>query len=147
MNVVLSRNFASAFGLTLICSLLGSYLAGFPYLEVIGALVISLILGMLAQTYEPAISYSQAGIGLISNKFLRLGIILLGFKLNLISLAQAGVKTITLAVFIVTGTILVTYNIARRFGVEDHLAILTASGTGICGAAAVMGISSQFTSK
>ena len=47
MNVVLSRNFASAFGLTLICSLLGSYLAGFPYLEVIGALVISLILGML----------------------------------------------------------------------------------------------------
>ena len=30
---------------------------------------------------------------------------------------------------------------------EDHLAILTASGTGICGAAAVMGISSQFTSK
>ena len=109
--------------------------------------MISLILGMLAQTYEPAISYSQAGIGLISNKFLRLGIILLGFKLNLISLAQAGVKTITLAVFIVTGTILVTYNIARRFGVEDHLAILTASGTGICGAAAVMGISSQFTSK
>ena len=51
MNVVLSRNFASAFGLTLICSLLGSYLAGFPYLEVIGALVISLILGMLAQRY------------------------------------------------------------------------------------------------
>ena len=118
MNVVLSRNFASAFGLTLICSLLGSYLAGFPYLEVIGALVISLILGMLAQNYEPAISYSQAGIGLISNKFLRLGIILLGFKLNLISLAQAGVKTITLAVFIVTGTILVAYNIARRFGVK-----------------------------
>ena len=92
MNVVLSRNFASAFGLTLICSLLGSYLAGFPYLEVIGALVISLILGMLAQTYEPAISYSQAGIGLISNKFLRLGIILLGFKLNLISLARPGLK-------------------------------------------------------
>ena len=41
------------------------------------------------------------------------------------------------------GTIFLAYNLARRFGVDRHLAILTASGTGICGAAAVMGIASQ----
>ena len=52
--------------------------------------------------------------------------------LNLIALAQAGIKTILLAVVIVSGTILLVYSLARRFGVDRHLAILVASGTGIC---------------
>lgn len=144
IKTLFSRQFVVAFLLTLLCSLAGSFLGGLPYLSVIGALVIALILGMLMQFAQPAVAYSQPGIGLISNKFLRLGIILLGFKLNLIALAQAGIKTILLAVVIVSGTILLVYSLARRFGVDRHLAILVASGTGICGAAAVMGISSQF---
>lgn len=142
-QIIFSKRFGSAFLMTLLCSLLGSWLAGFPYLKVIGALVLALILGMVCQVFQPAVTYSRPGIGLISNKFLRLGIILLGFKLNLIALAQAGVKSIVLAAVIVTGTIVMVYQLARKFGVDRHLAILTASGTGICGAAAVMGISSQ----
>ena len=129
INTLFSRQFVVAFLLTLLCSLAGSFLGGLPYLSVIGALVIALILGMLMQFAQPAVAYSQPGIGLISNKFLRLGIILLGFKLNLIALAQAGIKTILLAVVIVSGTILLVYSLARRFGVERDLAILVASGT------------------
>lgn len=142
-NVMRTRSFYLAALLTLICSTIGTVLAGLPYFAIIGALVISLILGMVLQVYQPAIESSKAGIGFISNKFLRLGIIMLGFKLNLIQLAQAGVKTITLAVVVVTGTIILTYNIARKLGVSEQLSILAASGTGICGAAAVMGISPQ----
>ncbi|KRM61370.1 hypothetical protein FC26_GL001440 [Paucilactobacillus vaccinostercus DSM 20634] len=142
-GVMRTRSFYLAAVLTLICSAIGTMLAGLPYFAIIGALVISLILGMLLQVYQPAIESSKAGIGFISNKFLRLGIILLGFKLNLIQLAQAGVKTITLAIVVVTGTIILTYNIARKLGVSEQLSILAASGTGICGAAAVMGISPQ----
>ncbi|MCQ4965399.1 YeiH family protein, partial [Bifidobacterium pseudocatenulatum] len=84
INTLFSRQFVVAFLLTLLCSLAGSFLGGLPYLSVIGALVIALILGMLMQFAQPAVAYSQPGIGLISNKFLRLGIILLGSKLNLI---------------------------------------------------------------
>lgn len=137
------RSFYYALLMTLLCSLIGSFLGGLPYLAIIGALVISLILGMMFQLYRPAIEKAEVGIGFISNKFLRLGIILLGFKLNLIDLANAGIKTILLAIVIVSGVIFLTYNIARKFGVSKRLAILTASGTGICGAAAVMGISPQ----
>ncbi len=36
---------------------------------------------------------------------------------------------------------MVCYNIARKLGVDPQLAILVAGGTGICGAAAVMGLS------
>ncbi|WP_195701663.1 YeiH family protein [Companilactobacillus futsaii] len=137
------RSFLYAFGITLLCSIIGTFLGGLPYLTIIGALVISLILGMMFQISQPLIEESKMGIGFISNKFLRLGIILLGFKLNLIDLAHAGVKTILFAMFIVSGVIFLTYNIARKFGVNKRLAILTASGTGICGAAAIMGISPQ----
>ncbi|WP_261805968.1 YeiH family protein [Lapidilactobacillus luobeiensis] len=143
LKVLRSKSFVYAFLITLFCSVVGSVLGSLPYLSVIGALVLALILGMIFQVFPTAVQASRTGNQFISNKFLRLGIILLGFKLNLIELAQAGVKTILLAMAIVAGTISLTYWLARKFGVSQQLAILAASGTGICGAAAVMGISSQ----
>ena len=138
-KLVKEKSFWTAIGVTLLCALAGSLLAQLPYFSLIGALVISLVLGMLVQFSPRVVEKSKKGTGFISNKFLRLGIILLGFKLNLIDLAHAGVKTILLAVLIVGLTILVVY----KFNVESNLAMLVASGTGICGAAAVMGISPQ----
>ena len=140
-----TRSFWIAAVFTLVCAIAGSFLATLPYLAVVGSLVISLLLGMLFQFWRSGVNSAKSGIGFISNKFLRLGIILLGFKLNLVDLAAAGVKTITLAIFVVTGTIILTYWIGRKMGVDPALSILTASGTGICGAAAVMGISPQIT--
>ncbi|MEN2667202.1 putative sulfate exporter family transporter [Listeria aquatica] len=88
---------------TLICSLAGKYLALVPGFSLVGALVIALLCGMLFQTASPVIYASIEGIGFISNKFLRLGIILLGFRLNLYTLAESGIKTILLALIVVTG--------------------------------------------
>lgn len=141
--VLKTKSFWLATAMTLICAVIGSLLAQLPYFSLFGALIIALILGMIFQTAGTLKSQAGIGIGFISNKFLRLGIILLGFKLNLIQLAQSGIKTILLAVVVVSGTICLTYFIERKFGVEPELAILAASGTGICGAAAVMGISPQ----
>lgn len=138
-----SRPFWGAAGITLVCAVAGSTLAQLPYLNLVGALVIALLLGMACQVRPQIITPNLAGVGFISNKFLRLGIILLGFKLNLIQLANAGVKTITLAAVVVTGSVFLTYNLSRKLGVEKDLAILTATGTSICGAAAVMGVSPQ----
>lgn len=143
MEIFKRRQFYIAVLITLACASLGSYLANFPGLSMVGSLVIALILGMLLQAVPAAKSAVKNDVGFISNKLLRLGIILLGFKLNLITLAHAGVKTILLAVIVVTGMITLTYWVARKLGVSSSLAILTASGTGICGAAAVMGISPQ----
>ncbi|MDD6462250.1 MAG: putative sulfate exporter family transporter [Bifidobacteriaceae bacterium] len=136
--------------LTAGASVAGTLLGGRPVFKLFGALIIALVIGFALQiplgawyghggaAHRTAVRTSA---GFISNKFLRLGIILLGFKLNLQQLFAAGVKTIALAACIVAVTITITYRVARRLGVEPHLAILTAGGTGICGAAAVMGIS------
>lgn len=43
----------------------------------------------------------------------------------------------------VTGTIVLTYYLSRKFGASAELAILSACGCGVCGAAAVMGVSPQ----
>nr|WP_057741878.1 putative sulfate exporter family transporter [Liquorilactobacillus capillatus] len=143
MNKLKRPAFWISFFVTLICAVAGSFLAQFPYLSLVGALVLSMILGIGLQLNTSLLYKANAESGFISNKFLRLGIILLGFKLNLIQLAQAGIKSILLAICIVTGMIFFTYWVSRKMGVERDLAILTATGSGICGAAAVMGISPQ----
>lgn len=144
MAIIKTKSFWIAAIMTLICAVAGVLLAKLPYVNLIGALVIALLLGIAMQLTPAKLQAdAKAGMGFISNKFLRLGIILLGFRLNLESLAQAGVKTILVAMIGVTGTIVLTYWLSRKFGAEDELAILSACGCGICGAAAVMGVSPQ----
>ena len=135
--------------LTLLASLFASWLKQFPGFSLFGALIIALLIGMIIQfpirsAYVGSNDGRKAGVkdaaGLISNKLLRLGIILLGFKLNLAMLFTQGIKCLPIAAVVVTLTIIVCYAIARKLGVDPMLAILTAGGTGICGAAAVMGL-------
>lgn len=149
MDVTLfkKKGFYCAIVATLLCSLAGSYLAKLPYLSVIGALVLALIFGMILQVFSAVKQAVEPGVAFISNKFLRLGIILLGFKLNLIALAAAGVRTLALAALIVAGMIVVCYAFCRLARVEKTLSLLASCGCGICGAAAVMGVSPQLKAK
>lgn len=84
MSIMKTRSFWIAAIMTLICSVAGVLLAKLPYVNLIGALVIALLLGIAMQLTPASLrNEAQGGIGFISNKFLRLGIILLGFRLNL----------------------------------------------------------------
>lgn len=140
--------------MTLVASCIASWLKQFPVLNLFGALIIALVIGMVigmilrissgagrAACGGLPIGGIKAAAGLISNKLLRLGIILLGFKLNLQMLFTQGLKCLPIAFVVVSVTVVVCYAIARALRVDPMLAILTAGGTGICGAAAVMGLS------
>ena len=148
LTIVKTKSFWLAAVMTLICSITGIFLAKLPYFNIIGALVLALLLGIGMQLTPSQIqAEAKSGMGLISNKFLRFGIILLGFRLNLEQLAAAGVKTILVAAVAVSSTLLLTYWLSRKFGAEDELAVLTACGSSICGAAAVMGVAPQLESE
>lgn len=136
--------------LTLLASLAGAALKQLPVLSLFGALIIALLIGMLVQipmktcVIRGSVQRTRGiagAAGLVANKLLRLGIILLGFKLNLQVLFTQGLKSIPLAIAVVALTIVGTYALARALGVSPRLAMLTAGGTAICGAAAVMAIS------
>ena len=122
--------------LTLLASLFASWLKQFPGFSLFGALIIALLIGMIIQfpirsAYVGSNDGRKAGVkdaaGLISNKLLRLGIILLGFKLNLAVLFTQGIKCLPIAAVVVTLTIIVCYAIARKLGklanALDHMVV------------------------
>lgn len=141
------RNALIGVVLTLVCSLMAQSLSSLPALSVIGHLVLALLLGMLIQLYQPIAMAARESTGFIANVFLRTGIILLGFKLNLILLLSVGLESLEAAIFVVLLMIPINYIMARIFHVDHTLALLTACGCSICGAAAVMGVSGTLKAK
>ena len=142
-----SVNFYYTLGIMLVISLVAKYLAQVPALKLFGHLVIALVIGMALQASKGLKEQVKADIPFISNKFLRLGIILLGFKLALDRLLSEGKKTLIVAFFIVLFMVTLTYFMCRAFKVDHELALLSSCGCGICGAAAVMGVSGQLRAK
>lgn len=147
MALLKERGFWLAAILALVASLMGKYLSLLPGLKIVGAMVIALVFGMLYQLRPNVLAQARVGIGFISNKFLRAGIILLGFRLNLKLLAESGIKTISIAIFVVVLTIFLVSLFAKWLKIEESLSLLTACGCGICGAAAVMGVTPQVKAR
>lgn len=143
----INKGFIQGIGLTLLLAIIAKYIALLPFFSILGALVIAILLGAVwkftigkKETWEP-------GIGFSSKKLLRVGIILLGMRLNLIDIYQAGSNVFLVALIQVTFALVVVYSLTRLFGVEKKLGILTACGTAICGAAAVVAIAPYIKAK
>lgn len=112
-------------------------------------MIIGIILGMiyanslrnhLPETWVPGIQFC-------SKKLLRLGIILYGFRLTFQQVMEVGVAGITVDAIIVTVTVIGGYYIGRLLKMDRDLALLTSIGSGICGAAAVLGAESTIQTK
>jgi uncharacterized integral membrane protein (TIGR00698 family) len=131
------RHFRSGVALTALLAVLALALARLPAVEHLGALSIALLLGLAWRAFNHVPDGQQAGIGFSAKKLLRLGIILLGVRLNLELVLHAGVKIILLdATVIVTGLLGISW-LGRRFGLDPVLACLIAVDSSICGGSAV----------
>lgn len=115
----------------------------------ISPMIIGIILGMiyanslrnhLPDTWVP-------GIVFCSKKILRLGIILYGFRLTFQDVAAVGLAGIVSDAVIVTVTILGGVLIGKLLKMDSETALLTSVGSGICGAAAVLGAESTIQTK
>ena len=76
---------------------------------------------------------------LLLSKLLRAGIVLYGFKLTFQSVIAIGLPAILIDMVIVVLTILIGVWVGRLMKMDKDLALLTATGSAICGAAAVLG--------
>ncbi|MDE7443503.1 MAG: YeiH family protein, partial [Muribaculaceae bacterium] len=113
-------------------------------------MIIGIILGMiyanslrnnLPDTWVPGIQFC-------SKKILRLGIILYGFRLTFQDIAAVGTAGILIDAIIVTLTIIGGYLIGSRIlKMDSDIALLTSVGSGICGAAAVLGTESTIRTQ
>ncbi|MED4226671.1 YeiH family protein [Neobacillus cucumis] len=137
------RFFILGIVLTLFIAILAKYLGQFPFLNNMGQLVIAILLGIGWRALLGVPENLIAGTNFSSKKLLRIGIILLGMRLNLVDILHAGPKVFSIAVINIVFTLFVVYGLSRLFKVEKRLGILTACGTAICGAAAVVAIAPQ----
>lgn len=112
-------------------------------------MIIGIILGMLyanslrnnlPETWVPGIQFC-------SKKLLRLGIILYGFRLTFQDVAQVGAAGILIDAIIVTVTILGGVYLGKLMKMDRDIALLTSVGSGICGAAAVLGAESTIRTQ
>lgn len=112
-------------------------------------LIIGIILGMiyanslrnhLPETWTPGIQYC-------SKRVLRLGIILYGFRLTFQQVVEVGLPGITADCIIVAVTILGGVMVGKWLKMDRDIALLTSIGSGICGAAAVLGAEATLRTK
>jgi uncharacterized integral membrane protein (TIGR00698 family) len=112
-------------------------------------MIIGIILGMLyanslrnnlPETWVPGIQFC-------SKKILRLGIILYGFRLTFQDIVNVGVSGIVIDTIVVVVTILGGIWIGRLLKMDRETALLTSIGSGICGAAAVLGAESTIRTQ
>ncbi|CAM3546055.1 putative sulfate exporter family transporter [Hydrogenibacillus schlegelii] len=129
--------------LTLFIAYTATSLARLPGVSVMGPLVIAILLGMAWRGLMDIPTDAAAGIRFASQKLLRAGIVLLGMRLSLSDIARAGVKVPIVAGLSIAVAMGVALWIARQLNVERRLGMLTACGTAICGAAAVVAVAPQ----
>ena len=119
------------------------YIAGFPLMKrlSLSPLIIGIVLGMLyanslrnrlPETWVP-------GIRFCAKQVLRWGIILYGFRLTLAQVAAVGLPAVTVDLIVVAGTILGGVAVGRLLKIDRDTALMTSTGSAICGAAAVLG--------
>lgn len=112
-------------------------------------MIIGIILGMLyanslrnhlPETWVPGIQFC-------SKKLLRMGIILYGFRLTFQDVMAVGTAGIVIDCIIVAVTIIGGVYLGKLLKMDRDIALLTSIGSGICGAAAVLGAESTIQTK
>ncbi|KGA98924.1 membrane protein [Alkalihalobacillus alcalophilus ATCC 27647 = CGMCC 1.3604] len=134
------RSFYIGMLITLIIAVASALLAQIPYLTIIGQLVLAMILGTIWNHTLKVKNEWRTGIEFSSKKLLRLGIILLGLRLDITDIYFAGWSTFLYALILLVTTLGVVYWLARLLKVDKTLSLLTACGTAICGASAIVAI-------
>lgn len=142
-----TRSFYTGIGITLAIALVAGVLCKIPYLDIMGQLVLAIMIGMIWGHTIGLKNSHRSGVQFSSKKLLRVGIILLGLRLNLSAMYDAGLHAFLYAGLLLTVALVTVYSLARLFRVNKTLSILTACGTAICGAAAIVAIAPLVKAK
>lgn len=111
---------------------------GLPGLGQLSPLMVAVLLGMLIRNTLGRPESARVGLALSLRQPLRLGIVLLGLQVTLAELLGIGWAGLLLLVAAVGLTVMVTVQLGRWLGVPQGLSLLIATGTGICGASAIV---------
>jgi uncharacterized integral membrane protein (TIGR00698 family) len=109
-----------------------------PGFRNLGPLATALLLGLAWRAVRRPPAQWEAGIGFAAKRLLRIGIILLGVRLNLALVVEAGVRILVIDLTVIVAGLTWISWLGRRFGLDPVLAMLIAVDSSICGGSATM---------
>lgn len=124
-------------------SLSAFYIADFQWVKnlSLSPLIVGIILGMIyANSLRNFIPDTWVpGIKFCTKQVLRTGIVLYGFRLTLQQVYDVGLSAFMVDVIIICGTIGLGILLGKMLKMDADTALMTSTGSAICGAAAVLG--------
>lgn len=108
-----------------------------PALEVIGAPVIAIIVGMFLSLIIKNKDPFTSGIAFTSKKILQYAVILLGFGLNLATIGKVGLTSLPIILSTIATSLIVAFIMYKLLKVPSKTATLIGVGSSICGGSAI----------
>ncbi|MEE0913783.1 MAG: YeiH family protein [Ruminococcus sp.] len=108
-----------------------------PALEVVGAPVIAIVLGMVITLFIKNKAPLKDGITFASKKVLQYAVILLGFGLNLATVGQVGLTSLPIIISTISTSLITAFIMYKLLKVNSKTATLIGVGSSICGGSAV----------
>ncbi|MEA2190561.1 MAG: hypothetical protein QOI73_682 [Solirubrobacteraceae bacterium] len=113
----------------------------FPYALAIGFEVpLAMLLGLIVVNVGAAPAWAAAGIRFAVRNVLKLGIILLGLRLNFGTIAVIGTDAIGLVLAAMCSAVAFALIVGRRLGVQRRVAVLIGVGSSVCGNSAILAV-------
>ena len=127
-----------------VLSIAAWFIAEIPAVKALSfsSLIVGILLGMVyanlpMKAHVPT-SWG-AGMKICSKTLLRTGIVLYGFRLTFQDIVAVGLPAVVIDVIVVTVTIFLGIWLGKLLKMDSETTLLTATGSAICGAAAVLG--------
>jgi len=133
--------FSGVMCVTLI-ALVALSLRAIPGLAFLSPMILAIVIGIFWQNVVGTNAAMTPGIKFVQRRFLRAGIVLLGFQLTVDQLLGLGARELLIIVGGLVATFIFTMWVGRALGVDPKLSKLIAAGTSICGASAVIAANS-----
>lgn len=115
----------------------GTALMGFKKSPV-SAVMMAILLGMVIGNLITLPAVLKPGLTFAMKKVLRLGIILLGIRLSVLSVFKLGALGIPIVLLCIVGALLLTTRLNSRLKLPERIGTLIAVGTSICGVTAIV---------
>ncbi len=105
--------------------------------EVIGGPVFAILAGMIITLFIKEKGELQAGITFTSKKILQYAVILLGFGLNLSTIAKVGSQSLPIILSTITTSLVIAFILCKIMHIPSKISTLVGVGSSICGGSAI----------
>jgi uncharacterized integral membrane protein (TIGR00698 family) len=133
--------------LTLVLAMVAGQIGKLPFFSIMGIMIISILLGISWKIIMKVPVEYVEGITFSSKYLLRLGIILMGIRLNIQQIINMGLSVILIDMIVIVFTLVLVIYLGKWTSIDKSLAALIGVGTAVCGAAAIVAVAPLIKAK